>query len=494
MKMFEEMGNKVMAGENGTSSEPSRYSASCKTLVDEMAALDPSTELVEYKEPLLPPPPSFKTVLWEFLKMMGVSSTDLHRLNCPAILISGVSILEYVQHWGDHPELLAAIASCDDPQDRIKAVAKWVLSTLWGSFASRTPKSGFERKPYNPILGEQFFGWWPEYGQEMAVEQVLHHPPVSAFYLNNRKAGVYVNGFSGQSTKFTGTAIRYQQPGRVYLFLEKYREEYSISLPELHIRGLVNGQPFVEITGTIDILGTNDWASQIRFIPKPWFSGVYDMMEGVIFNNLSGATVYDLWGNWKKTIYCAQHQPGRTLDDLVCLPESPDDPSFVFYDVENSPPRKPMVRPLDKQGEFESQKIWLLVTQALQSKSYKHAGDLKNAIEEQERALRKERAARNEVWDPALFRFESFGFMPNIDKDIHHSTSPVLSIISDESVPAELKNEIENQIEDPNDSTSETENHGREETPQIEGRWICKPFYDEFINLTNEGERKTENQ
>jgi hypothetical protein len=487
------MGKKVPKEENSTSitSEPNSSSSSTyKTLVDEMAALDPSTELVEYKEPSLPPPPSFKTVLWEFLKMMSVSSTDLHRLNCPALLISGVSILEYVQHWGDHPELLTAISACEDAQDRIKAVAKWVLSTLWGSFASRTPTSGFERKPYNPILGEQFFGWWPEDGQEMMVEQVSHHPPISAFYLMNRKAGVHVNGYSGQATKFTGSAIRYQQPGRVYLYVEKYNEEYSISLPELHIRGLVNGQPFVEITGAIDILGTNDWAARIRFIPKPWFSGVYDMMEGVIFNNMSGATVYDLWGNWKKTIYCAQHQPGRTLDDLVSLPESPDDPSFVFYDIEHSPPRKPMVRPLSKQGDLESQKIWLLVTQALQSKAYKHASDLKNAIEEQERALRKERAARNETWDPILFRFESFGFMPNVEKENHQSTSPVLSILSDESVSAELKKEIAGQMEDdPQSSMSEAEAPEKEEpTMPIPGRWIYRPFYDEFINCSNGNE------
>lgn len=442
-----------------------------KTLVEEMAALDPTTELVEYHEPVLPPPPSFRSVLLEFLKVLASSTTELHRLNCPAVLLSGVSILEYVQHWGDHPELLSAISESEEARDRIKAVVRWVLSTLWGSFASRTPKEGgFERKPYNPILGERFFGWWPEHGQEMTVEQVSHHPPISAFYLVNKRAGVHVNGHSGQVTKFTGTAIRYQQPGRIFVYVEKFNEEYSISMPELHIRGLLNGQPFVEITGTIDVLGTNDWAARLRFIPKPWFSGEYDSMEGVIFNNLCGSTIYDIWGNWKRAIYCEPHEPGRTFDDLDALPQSPD-PSLVFFNASASPAVKPMVRPLDKQDDMESQKIWLFVTQALQSKDYKKAQDIKNAIEEVERGERKKRAEQNIVWEPKLFRFEKFCFMPNVDP-ANHAPSPNLSILSEPVEDARKEDAVE-EVEE-----SETDEEMPEEFP---GRYINRKFFDQFV-------------
>lgn len=443
-----------------------------KKLAEEMAALDPSTDLVEYKEPILPPAPSFRSVLLEFLKVLAASTSELHRLNCPAALLSGVSILEYVQHWGDHPELLTAISETEDSQKRVKAVVRWVLSTLWGSFASRTPKDGgFERKPYNPILGERFYGWWPEHGQEMTVEQVSHHPPISAFYLVNRKAGVHVNGDCGQVTKFTGTSIRYQQPGRIFVYVEKYREEYSISMPELHIRGLLNGQPFVEITGTIDVLCTNDWAARMRFIPKPWFSGSYDAMEGVIFNNLSGSTIYDVWGNWKQVIYCEPHQPGRTFDDVDALPEKPD-PSFVFFDATKSPASKPMVRPLDKQTDMESQRIWLFVTQALQSKEYKKAGDLKNAIEEVERSERKKRAEQNIEWQPKLFRFEPFCFMPNIDP-ANHAPSPNLSILSDTLEDGKKEDKVE--------EVSESESEGKKDVDDFKGRFISRKFYEKFI-------------
>jgi hypothetical protein len=36
-------------------------------------------------------------------------------------------------------------------------VARWFISTLWGSYASRCTNGLNEKKPYNPVLGEQFF-------------------------------------------------------------------------------------------------------------------------------------------------------------------------------------------------------------------------------------------------------------------------------------------------------------------------------------------------
>jgi len=41
------------------------------------------------------------------------------------------------------------------------------------------------KKPFNPILGETFQGSIGNY--EIALEQISHHPPVSAFQLWNTK-------------------------------------------------------------------------------------------------------------------------------------------------------------------------------------------------------------------------------------------------------------------------------------------------------------------
>lgn len=78
--------------------------------------------------------------------------------------------------------------------ERMLAVVRWFMSTLYGSYASRCTNGLNEKKPYNPILGEQFKC---KLGNVKCVcEQVCHHPPVSAFYLEDEQAGVSLNGHS----------------------------------------------------------------------------------------------------------------------------------------------------------------------------------------------------------------------------------------------------------------------------------------------------------
>lgn len=68
-----------------------------------------------------------------------------------------------------------------------------------------------DHQPLNPVLGEVFYGVWPDAGgrgqTNLVVEQVSHHPPITAYYIENKSAGVRLQGHSGQKTSFTGTAI-----------------------------------------------------------------------------------------------------------------------------------------------------------------------------------------------------------------------------------------------------------------------------------------------
>jgi hypothetical protein len=98
------------------------------------------------------------------------------------------------------------------------AVARWFVSTLWGSYASRCTNGLTEKKPYNPILGEQFYchlgrikctceqGIYIYYflftksyklrtnWNLLPGKIVSHHPPVSAFYLEDEENGISLNG------------------------------------------------------------------------------------------------------------------------------------------------------------------------------------------------------------------------------------------------------------------------------------------------------------
>lgn len=107
-----------------------------------------------------------------------------HTLLC--VPLSNLPLLiechKHSQYWGDHPELFASISKGETPEDRLLSATRWFISTLYGSYSSRATTAGMERKPYNPILGEQYFAQWTgddDIGTTvLKAEQVSHHPPV----------------------------------------------------------------------------------------------------------------------------------------------------------------------------------------------------------------------------------------------------------------------------------------------------------------------------
>ena len=112
--------------------------------------------------------------------------------------------------------------------------------------------SGSEKKPLNPFLGETFLGSWKdptgETGDTVLIsEQVSHHPPVTAYSIFNEKHKIRLEGYSGQRASFSGRTITVRQVGHAKLHLDGWEEDYLITLPSLHIEGLVYGSPYVRL-------------------------------------------------------------------------------------------------------------------------------------------------------------------------------------------------------------------------------------------------------
>ncbi|KIK09482.1 hypothetical protein K443DRAFT_629 [Laccaria amethystina LaAM-08-1] len=70
-----------------------------------------------------------------------------------------------------------------DGEDRALAVLNWFISTLKDQYTFRNESMGSEKKSLNPVLGELFYGNWPDKNgrglTELLVEQVSHHPPIA---------------------------------------------------------------------------------------------------------------------------------------------------------------------------------------------------------------------------------------------------------------------------------------------------------------------------
>ncbi len=366
------------------------------------------------------------------------------------------------------------------------AVTRWYISTLYGSFLGRTVKSGgFERKPFNPILGEQFKCYWPD--EEVGLtslhsEQVCHHPPVAAFHLTNEKAGVYLNGHCGQKTRFTGTAIQVEQTGCLFIYVQKYNEEYAISLPELYLRGIVTGAPFVELTGeTLIVCSGHKIATKIRFIPKPWFSGEYNLVEGIIYDDNNKEIKYEIWGKWSAQTWIQSKEDDpqeKHLSNIESGVIDEDPAAEILFDSANNPSVHPRLK-LD-QIPLESRQVWKGVTDALVKADYKTADTKKNEIEDEQRALRKERAENGIQWLPMTFGYVEKFFMT---KDSEGDLSTIIGPnISTESL-IKLKNiDINESGSQLNDESSEEETLEKIAVEKINfvGRWVSYEFLDYF--------------
>ncbi|KAJ1939886.1 Oxysterol-binding protein 4, partial [Linderina pennispora] len=285
----------------------------------------------------------------------------------------------------------------------MKLVARWFISTLYGSYNKRVAESNTgEKKPFNPILGEQFLASWDdsEYGETTFVcEQVSHHPPVSAIYFENAKAGIYGNGQFAQKSKFKGTTMKVVQEGRVTLRMRNTDEVFCLSLPSLNICSILSGKPFLEMSSTTFIRSSKGYSAEFHWHTKPWLYGEYHKFDGSIFRDPSA--LYSPNASAQEPLFTVKGKwvAESTVTDVETGSQS------VLFDVAAQPSADIKIRPVSEQSELESRRIWNAVAQAIESGDYETASREKTAIEEAQRALRKERAERSETWTPALFKW-----------------------------------------------------------------------------------------
>ncbi|KAJ1914211.1 Oxysterol-binding protein 4 [Mycoemilia scoparia] len=362
-----------------------------------------------------------------FLKQLMTFTGDLSSMTCPSFLINGISLLEYSVHWCDFPGALSAIAKETDPAERMKRVSAWFVSTLYGSYYERVAtKNTGEKKPFNPILGEQFLAKWEneEIGETTIVcEQVSHHPPVSALYLENEKLGIYGSGHFCQQSKFKGTTLKVAQEGRFTLRFKDSDEVYCFTLPELNICSVLTGKPFLEMRGQTWIRSNKGYTAQFEWHTKPWLHGEYHKFDGSIYKESSDAASSSTGLSVSSFFTLGSSAPTVQKDILYKMSGKWMEKSTVtnvktgeeevFFEVDPKKKEDMIVRPLSEQSDIESRKVWHKVAEAISKGEYDVATKEKTAIEEHQRALRRERNEKGIEWVPKLFTY--------IKDDIEHA-------------------------------------------------------------------------
>ncbi|KAK2063084.1 oxysterol-binding protein [Colletotrichum caudatum] len=334
-----------------------------------------------------------------FLKSIASFNGDLSSLTAPPFILSSTSLTEFSSYWCEHPSIFAAPAKEADPAKRALLVTKWFITTLKQQYASRSEQYGNEKKPLNPFLGELFLGKWEDEAgtTELISEQVSHHPPATAYSITNLASGVHLEGFNAQKATFSRT-INIKQIGHAVLTLPSpdagKTETYLITLPALHIEGLIFGAPFIELEGTSFITSSTGFTSKIDYSGKGWLSGKKNSVTASVYPAGKEKDVaYNITGVWTKSFEIHEGSPKHNSSKTL----------IETYDASEHPTSKLIVAPIDKQHPLESRRAWKGVADGIAKGDMDLVSREKSAIEKAQRELRAKEKAEGRTWERRYF-------------------------------------------------------------------------------------------
>ncbi|KAI3803167.1 hypothetical protein L1987_31316 [Smallanthus sonchifolius] len=326
--------------------------------------------------------PNFLQRIFSLLKNVRPGS-DLTRFSLPAIFNIPKSQL---QCYGEsvycvNNDILSRCADGETPIERFTSVVAWSISTVRPLM--------FGVAPYNPILGETHHV--SRGNLNVLLEQVSHHPPVSALHATNEKDNIEMIMCQYAIPKFNGTGIETRVLGKRQLKLLNKGEYYVMNSPNLVIKFLP--VPDVEWLGNVTIkcqetgLEAHLCYKGNSFLGR---KGNYRAIRGKIISTPNMKTIYEINGHWDRTVAIKDISNGKTT---------------VIYRAKDviSSLKTPMVKDPKGLWASESAVVWAKVNEGILNKKWDKANDAKIAIEEKEREVARNRKLKGETWVPKHF-------------------------------------------------------------------------------------------
>ncbi|MGH0144165.1 UNVERIFIED_CONTAM: hypothetical protein FKN15_006995 [Acipenser sinensis] len=388
-----------------------------------------------------------KSLIWTLLKQVR-PGMDLSKVVLPTFILEPRSFLDKLSDYYYHADFLSEAAVEENAYNRLKKVVKWYLSGFY-----KKPQG--LKKPYNPILGETFRCLWihPQTSSKTFYisEQVSHHPPVSAFYVSNRKDGFCLSGSILAKSKFYGNSLSAILDGEARLTFLNRGEDYVMNMPYAHCKGILYGTLTLELGGQINIMCEKTGYSALLEFKLKLFSVSNDSNQlnfsqpflgnNDSVNQISGKiklgkeVLATLEGHWDSEVIIHDKKTGisdtfwnptpelrqsRLMRCTVVTEEQEDwesENEVIIHDKKtgisdtfwNPTPELRQSRLMrctvvtEEQEDWESEKLWQHVTQAIHNKDQLEATNEKYILEEAQRKATRERKAKCEEWKCRLF-------------------------------------------------------------------------------------------
>lgn len=183
-----------------------------------------------------------------------------------------------------------------------------------------------------------------------------------------------------------------QQIGHALLHIDEYNEDYLITLPNLHIEGLLSGAPFVELNGTSHIVSSSGFIGKVEYAGRGWISGKKNSFSATLSKASSPKDpLFSLEGQWTEAFTLKEGKGGKN-GKIVDQ-----------WDPAAHPTTKLIVAPVESQGEMESRRAWQKVATGIQHGNMDEVHAYKSEIEENQRAMRKKEKEEGREWQRRYF-------------------------------------------------------------------------------------------
>jgi hypothetical protein len=198
-----------------------------------------------------------------------------------------------------------------------------------------------------------------------------------------------LQGYNAQKASFSRT-INVKQIGHAVFAIPAYDETYLITLPNLHIEGLIFGSPFVELNDKTYITSSSGYTAKIDYSGKGWLSGKKNSFTATMYpTGKEREVLYTITGQWTKTFEITEGaKKGNVVDT---------------YDAEASATTPLTIAPIEEQDPYESRRAWQKVAAGIAIGDMDITGEEKTKIEEEQRLLRRQEKAEGRIWERRYF-------------------------------------------------------------------------------------------
>jgi len=328
---------------------------------------------------------SIMGVAKSFLSQLSVGQ-DLTKISLPAAFQYPYSALELGAHRClNYCHLLFKANEEEDPLQRLLYALRWFLSC--------TQKEKFEKKPYNPILGESHLAWInsEEYGRSnYLAEQTVHHPPICSYMMENTDQKVKMEGNIAFDIHFHGNSVSMLTKGPIKMNLGAKNEQYLFStvLPDLSIRNVIIGTKRLSWDGEVSIsCPETGYKAIFSYQEEGWYCT--NVVNGTILkDNAPDQPLYTFYGA------C-----GGKIDITDCKTNQVE----TLFDYTIQVPNKLVYPPTEIQDERNSLKVWADVNKAIVVDDLVKADIAKRAVEDSQR----KRRASGANYAPRFFQFNN---------------------------------------------------------------------------------------